>query len=140
MINSTNGVVQTVVDGANVLFTSDRVRTNSCRPCCDGWLCHDAESGIFTITKPGIYLVQFNANVANPTTAGEITMNISNSGEALTGGEMVVTPTAINAYFNISAAVLVKVCHGSSTVITIKNNSGADVLVSQPNIVITREC
>lgn len=140
MINSTNNAVQTVVDGSNVLFNIDRIRTNSCKPCCDSWLCHDSGSGIFTITKPGIYLVRYNSNVANPTTAGEITMNISNSGESLTGGEMVVTPTAVEAYFNIASSILVKVCPGSSAVITIKNNSGAGVLVSEPNIIITREC
>ena len=140
MINSTNNAVQTVADGANVLFNVDRVRTNSCKSCCDGWLCHDSGSGIFTITKPGIYLVRYSSNVANPTTAGEITMNISSSGESITGGEMIATPTAVEAYFNIAASILVKVCQGSSAVVTIKNNSGADVLVSAPSIVITREC
>ena len=139
MINSTNPTIQTVEPTQNVVFTSDRVRTNSCKPCCDGWLTHDLSSGLFTITKGGIYDISFNANVANPTTAAEILFNITNSGESIIGGQMIVTPAAAGAYFNISARVLIRVPCRSSAIISIKNNSTAEVLVSQPNIVITRQ-
>ncbi len=140
MINSVNAAVQTVAATQNVTFATDRIRTNSCKPCCDGWLSHDLGSGLFTITKPGIYEIGFNANVANPTTAAPITLDITNTGETISGSEMVVTPTVADAYFNVSSSVLVKVPCGSSVTISIKNNSAADILVSQANLFITREC
>ena len=79
MINAINPINQTVQPLANVIFTGNNVKTNACNSCC-GWLTHNNNSGIFTLTKPGIYKIHFNANVA-PTVAGEITLNITNAGE-----------------------------------------------------------
>lgn len=139
MINSVNPINQTVQPLDNVIFTGNNVRTNSCNSCC-GWLSHNNNSGIFTITKPGIYKVHFNANVA-PTVAGPITLNITNSGENIAGGEMKTAGTTINVFENISAEVLIKVPCNSSVVITVKNNTPTNpITVSQPSLVITREC
>jgi hypothetical protein len=140
MINSVNAAVQTVAAGQNVTFSTDRVRTRSCESCCGGWLSHDLGSGLFTITKPGIYEVGFNANVANSTATGAIILDITNAGETISGSEMVVTPTVANAYFNVSSNILVKVPCNSSITVSVKNNSTATVLVSQANLFITREC
>lgn len=139
MINSVNPINQTVQPAANVIFTGNNVRTNACNSCC-GWLSHNNNSGIFTLTKAGIYKIHFNANVA-PTVEGPITLNITNAGENIAGGEMKTAGTTINVFENISAEVLVRVPCNSSVVITVRNNTPTNpITVSQPSLVITREC
>ena len=51
MINAINPINQTVQPTANVIFIGSNVKTNACNSCC-GWLNHNDNSGIFTITKP----------------------------------------------------------------------------------------
>lgn len=139
MINATNATIQTVQPNANIVFTSSNVRTNACNSCC-GWLNHNQNSGIFTITKPGIYIVHFNANIA-PTVAGAMTLNISNAGESIAGGQMQAPGATVGVYDNVSAEVLVRVPCNSSTVITIKNNTLTNpITVDQPSLTITRKC
>lgn len=139
MINAVNPINQTVQPLANVVFTGSNVRTNACNSCC-GWLTHNDNSGIFTITKPGIYKIHFNANVA-PTVAGPITLNITNAGENIAGGEMKTAGTIVGTLENVSAEVLVRVPCNSSVVITVKNNTPTNpITVSQPSLTITREC
>ena len=138
MINAINSVNQTVQPTANVIFSGTNVQTNACNSCC-GWLSHNNNSGIFTLTKPGIYRVHFNANVA-PTVAGAITLNITNAGENIAGGEMKTAGTTVGTFENVAAEVLVRVPCNSSVVLTIKDNTATNpITVSQPSLTITRE-
>lgn len=139
MINSINPTNQTVQPLANVVFLGNNVISNKCNTCC-GSINHNDGSGIFTITKPGVYKVHFNANVA-PTVAGPITLNITNSGENISGGEMKSPGTTVGVFDNVSAEILVKVCPNQSVPITIKNSTPTNpITVSQPSLIITREC
>lgn len=138
MINAVNPINQTVQPTANVIFTGSNVKTNACG--CNGWLSHNDNSGLFTLTKPGIYKIHFNANVA-PTVAGVITLNITNAGENIAGGEMQTAGTTVGTLENISAEILIKVPCNTSVVVTVKNNTATNpITVSQPSLVITREC
>lgn len=94
----------------------------------------------FTITEPGIYEVSFNADVAQPTTAGAITLDIAQGGTTIPGGRMITTPTAINAFFNISSSVLVKVNCRETAAISVINNSGTDITAQQASLTIKRLC
>lgn len=137
MINAVNPINQTVQPNANVIFTGSNVKTNACNSCC-GWLNHNDNSGIFTIIKPGIYKINFNANVS-PTVAGAITLNITNSGENIAGGEMNTAGTTVGTFENVAAEVLVRVPCNSSVVITVKDNTATNpITVSQPSLTITR--
>ena len=138
MINAINTIEQTVQPTANIIFAGSNVRTNSCNSCC-GWLNHNDNSGIFTITKPGIYKIHFNANVA-PTVAGAITLNITNAGESISGGEMKTAGTTAGTLENVAAEILVRVPCNSSVIITIKNNTATNpITVSQPSLTINKE-
>jgi hypothetical protein len=139
MINSISDInPQTVQPLANVLFNGSNVRTNNCSNGCCGWLSHNENSGIFTLTKPGIYRVHFNANVTN--TVAPITLNLTNAGENITGGAMTTTPAAVGGFENVSAEILVRVPCNSSVVITVKNNTPTNpIQVNNPSITITRE-
>lgn len=138
MINAINtNPVQTVQSGANVLFNGANVRTKSCKNCNSrGWLNFNSiNSGIFEITKSGIYFIQFNGNVA-PTVAGQIIVDITNAGENIVGGEMQSPGTTVGTFENISAGVLVEVPCNCCDIFTIKNNTGEAVDFNNPSLTI----
>jgi len=137
MINAINNVDQTVQPGANILFNGSNVRTKSCNSCC-GWLNHNINSGLFEITKPGIYEITFSANIA-PTVAGAMTLNITNSGENIVGGTMAASGTTVGTFQNISKTILVEVPCNCCDTFTIKNNTPTNpITVNDPSIVIER--
>lgn len=138
MINAIATLPQTIEPTNNVIFTGYNVRTGSCNNGCSGWLNNNENSGLFQITKPGIYLVTFNANVS-PTVAGAITLNITEDGENIVGGEMVTPGTTIDVLENVSATVLVRVPCNCCETISIKNNTPTNpITVEEPSLTIIR--
>ena len=136
MINAVNtNPVQTVQPGANVLFNATNVRTKSCKSCC-GWLNFNSiNSGIFEITKPGFYFIHFNGNVA-PSVAGQITVNITNAGENIIGGEMQSPGTTVDVFESISAGILVEVPCNCCDIFTVKNTTTDAVDFNNPSLTI----
>lgn len=134
MINSNSITDQIVNSNNNVLFANTLVRT--CSANCNGWLNHTAGSGLFQITKSGLYEIQFNGNVAS-TVAGTINLAMRANGEILQGSQMNTTNVANNIY-NVSANRLVRVCGNGSTTITISNVGANAVAISNPNIIIKK--
>lgn len=135
MINSVNEAVQNVNANENVLFATDVIRTRSAT-CC-GWLQHSAGSGIFQLTKPGIYKIDFNANITSAT-AGALALAFKNNGEQMIGTEMDVTIATANANQNISANRLIKICGNGSASITIGNVGTLATLVKNANIIVEK--
>lgn len=135
MINSVAVPSQTVAAGSNVLFSVDRVRTRSC--LCNGWLTHDNGSGVFTITRPGIYEIQYNANV----TAGAIGtafLDLELNGEPIGGTRSIYTVATPGDLGNVAASALVKIPCGASATITLGNNSTLSLTVQDANIIIKK--
>ena len=89
MIDAVNVATQSVATNAVVLFSSTRIHTG-----CSAR--HEPGSGRFVLLKPGVYEVEFNANVSIPTggTVGPITLSIVQDGEAVAGSRMIFTPAA----------------------------------------------
>lgn len=56
------------------------------------------------------------------------------------GGRMITTPTVINAFFNVSSSVLVKVNCRETAAISVINNSGTDITAQQASLTIKRLC
>lgn len=138
MINSV-GVASAVVSaGSNVLFPTDRVRTKSCNSCC-GWLSHDTGSGLFTLTKQGIYEIQYNANITS-TDIGQASLVLEQNGEAIGGTQSIYTVATASALGNVSASTLICVPCGASYTITLTNNSTLALNVQDANIVIKKIC
>lgn len=136
MINSVGVSQQTVAVNANVLFSTDRVRTNACD--CGGTIQHDAGSGQFVLAKPGIYEVEFNVNVS-AAAAGATALAIRSNGEAVGGTEMDYTVVTANTFQSVSASALIRVPCGASKTITVGNVSPAvAALVKDANIIIKR--
>lgn len=135
MINSVNAVPQVVAPDANIIFTTDRVRTKACG--CGGWLIHEEGSGIFNLARPGIYKIDFNANVTADA-AGATTLAIRRNGEVVPGTEMDYTVVTAGVYQNVSVSTLVVVQPYVGGTIAVANISADDVTVDDANIIITR--
>lgn len=138
MIDSVAVAAQTVAAGSNVIFTTDRVRSNSSSGC-HGWLYHNASSGQYLITKPGVYNVAFNCNVT-ASAAGAVTLALRENGEALGGTTMAAQIAAADNLVNVSTSALIKVPCGTSVTVTVGNTGSVGAIVSDANITITREC
>ena len=136
MIDAVNVATQTVATNAAVLFSSTRIHTG-----CSAR--HEPGSGRFVLLKPGIYEVEFNANVSLPTgaTVGPITVSIVQDGEAVAGGKMIYTPAAVETLGNVSATVLVRVYEPCCcTGLSVRNDTPTDIDIQDANFVITRHC
>lgn len=133
---------QTVVAGQNVLL-QDSI------PCNKRYVLHRNGSGILTlrgiVNNPcgtfARYKVEFNGNIAVPEggTPGEISLALAISGEPLQTSMARVTPTVAEAFFNVSSVAYITVPAGCCTTIAVENTSGADIVVANANLVISRE-
>lgn len=136
MINSVAVATQAVATNQNVLFPTDRVRTKSCNSCC-GWLSHDTGSGLFTLTKQGIYEIQYNADITSADT-GQVGLVLEQNGEAIGGTQSIYTVATAGALGNVSASTLICVPCGVSYTITLTNNSTLALNVQDANILIKK--
>lgn len=138
--------IQTVNPNEVIVFTETAV------PCPRGFVRHREGSGNFLLSgfvpynacgcraKSANYLVDFGANIAIPTdgTVGEISVAIALDGATLPASTMIVTPAAVEEYFNVSRAVNAEVWRGCCETLTIKNTSDQPILVQNANIIFSR--
>lgn len=134
---------QTVAYGQNVLL-------NGSNPCKKGYILHREGSGVLTLraivnnpcADSAKYQVTFNGNIAIPTggTVGEISLAVSIGGEALQTSLAANTPTAVDAYGNVTSTAIVTVPRGCCTNVGVQNTSDISepILVRNANLVITR--
>lgn len=138
--------VQTVNPGESVVFTDTPV------PCSRGFVRFREGSGSFLLsgwvpTKScgrsagsAQYLVDFGANISVPTggTAGAISVAIAIDGATVPASEMIVTPAAVDEYFNVSRAVNVEIWKNCCETISVRNLSDQPIQVQNANIIFTR--
>ena len=134
MINSVQETAITLASNtSNIPFSTDVVRTRSAN-CCGGWLNHSIGSTQYQITSPGIYEIMFNTNVTSAT-AGAVVLGIKANGELLSGTEMDYTVATANAYGNVSANRLIRICGNGSTTITVGSLPTSDTTDTQIPII-----
>lgn len=143
MYNAVNENSQVVNQNANVLFATDRVRSNRSNACCGGWLSHDNGSGLFTLVNNNrcgcaTFKIDFNANITADTTA-PLALAIKSNGEQVAGTEMDYTPTTANVYESVSASTVIVVPCGASKTISIGNLNATATLVKNANIIIEKK-
>ena len=141
-----NNAVQTVNPGESVIFTSSPV------PCNRGLVRHRDDTGNFLLAgrvhrsscgccpQSANYLVDFGANIAIPEggTVGEISLAIVLDGGTIPTTEMIVTPAAVNQYFNVSDATIAQVWRGCCETLSVRNTSDQPILVQNANIIFSR--
>lgn len=134
----TANAVQTVLTNQNVLFTDNVV-------CGGGSIAHRTGSGLVTLR--GItnqcrarFRVSFGANIAIPTggTVGPISLALSLEGEPIGPTTMIVTPAAVENFFNVSTDIFVDVPRGCCMTIGVKNITNESILVQNANLIVER--
>lgn len=141
--------VQLVQAGQNVLLDASI-------PCNKGYVVHRAGAGIVTLR--GIvnnacacfarYQVTFNANIAVPEdgTVGPIAVALAIDGEPLQTSRAIVTPAAVDEYFNVTSTAIITVPRGCCYTVAVENVSegatAADaptaINVQNANLVVSR--
>ena len=138
MAEYTANALQTVGVNQNVLLTDEPVKGN-----CS--IIHRDGSGLVTLR--GItnqcrarFRVYFNGNIAIPTggTVGPISLAISINGEPVASSTMIVTPAAVEEFFNVGGSVFINVPAGCCTQIRIENTSTQPISVQNANLIVER--
>lgn len=145
MAEYSNSGQQTVNPNESVIFTDSPV------PCNRGFVRHRDDTGNFLLSgyvpykngcrsNSALYLVQFGANIAIPTgeTVGEISLALTIDGSTIPSSTMIVTPAAVEEFFNVSVAINAQIWRGCCETVAVKNTSDIPILVSGANILITR--
>lgn len=148
MAEYSSNAVQTVAPGETIIFTETPV------PCRRGFVRHREDTGNFLLSgyvpnfgcccccrsNSANYLVDFGANIAIPAdgTAGPISVAIQIDGSTIPSSTMIVTPAAVEQYFNISRAINAQIWRGCCETIAVRNTSDQPILVQNANIIITR--
>ena len=134
----TANVVQTVQSNQNVLFTDYVV-------CGNGPMIHRAGSGL--VTLKGVtsqcrarFRASFGANIAIPTggEVGPISLAIAIEGEPIGPTTMIITPAAVENFFNVSSDIFIDVPKGCCMTIGVRNITDQAVLVQNANLIIER--
>ena len=142
MAEYTSNALQTVGLGQNVLLTESPI------PCTRGYVIHREGSGILTLR--GIvnncngcfarYKVSFGANIAIPEggTVGPISLALAIDGEPIPTSSMIVTPAAVEEFWNVYASVFVTVPRGCCYTVAVENTSTQAIDVQNANIIVER--
>ena len=121
--------------------------------CNKGYVIHRDGSGILTLR--GIvnnqfscfarYQVTFNGNIALPTgaTVGPIAIALAISGEPILTSKAIVTPAAVDNYFNVTSTAFITVPRGCCYNLSCENVStgttvNPSINVQNANLVVTR--
>lgn len=115
---------------------------NTSIACNRGYVLHRNESGIVTLR--GIvnnqfscfarYQVTFNANIAVPEdgTAGPISVSLAIDGEPILTSRAIVTPAAVDEYFNVTSTAIITVPRGCCFNISVENTSESATPATTP--------
>jgi hypothetical protein len=134
----TANAVQTVLTNQNVLFTDTVV-------CGNNSIVHRNGSGLVTLRGTtnqcrARYRVSFGANIAIPTggTVEAISLALAIEGEPISSTTMIVTPAAVENYFNVYSSIFIDIPQGCCSSVGVRNTSTQDILVQNANLIVER--
>lgn len=126
MAEYTYNPIQLVEPGQNIIL-------NGSIPCNRGYVLHREESGIVTlrgiVNNPSScfarYQVTFNGNIAVPEdgTVGPIAIALAIDGEPIQTSRAIVTPAAVDEYFNVTSTAIITVPRGCCFNVAVENVS-----------------
>lgn len=149
MAEYTYNPIQIVEPDQNVIL-NDNIQCNR------GYVLHREESGIVTlrgiVNNPRCcfarYQVTFNGNIAVPEdgTVGPIAIALAIDGEPILTSRAIVTPAAVDEYFNVTSTAIITVPRGCCFNVSVENVSfgatAADpataINVQNANLTVTR--
>jgi hypothetical protein len=145
-----------VSNAVQVVQPNQPVLLNDSIPCNRGYVYHRNGAGIVTlrgiVNNPACgfarYQATFNANIAVPTdgTVGAIAIALAISGEPISTSRAIVTPAAVDEYFNVTSTAIIDVPKGCCFNVSVENVSegatAADtptaINVQNANLVVSR--
>ena len=140
MAEFTNVFVQQIAANGNAVFSETPVSGSNC-------IVHRDGSGIITLRGMtnqcrARYKVVFGGNIAIPTggAVGPISVAIAVEGEALGSATAVVTPAAVEDFFNVFAAAFIEVPRGCCVTVAVKNTSTETIEQENANVIVERVC
>lgn len=137
MINSFVNTPVSVAPGATLVYQGHNVRSRSCRCNNGGWLFAPDNSGQFMISRPGVYKIEFSAQVT-AATAGPVTMELRSNGAAIPGTKMGETISAANGTAQIATSALIFIPCNTSVTVTAANTGAAAITVNASSIILSR--
>ena len=134
----TANALQTVQANQNVIFTETAV-------CGSNSIIHREGSGLTTLKGltnqcRARFRIFFSGNIAIPTgrTVGPISLAINLDGEPVGPTTMIVTPAAVEQFFNVAGAIYINVPCGCCSKISVTNTSAEAIEVQNANLIIER--
>ncbi len=138
MAEYTNAALQNVAAGQNVLLNETPVRGQAC-------IIHRDGSGIVTLRGltnqcKARFRVSFGANISIPTggTVGAISTALAISGEPLASATAIVTPAAVNEFFNVYVSAFIDVPKGCCLTVSAENTSTQAINIQNANLIVER--
>lgn len=133
--------VQTVEAGQNILL-------ETAIGCNRGYVYHRNQSGIVIlrgiVNNPTAcftrYQVTFNGNIAVPEdgAAGAISIALAIDGEPIQTSKAIVTPAAVDEYFNVTSTAIITVPKGCCFSVAVENTSAVVINVQNANLTVAR--
>lgn len=138
---------QTIPAGGSAIFTTTVIRDPSVKH-------NDGEGSFLLSGGPNkrnvcpckgspckLYPINFGANIAIPEggTVEAISVAIAVNGSTVPASTMIVTPAAVEQYFNISREMPVGIFCGCCQTVTITNTSTQPILMQNATLEITKE-
>ena len=132
--------------GLQAVAASDVVALTDTPVCGIKCIVHRQGSGIVKLR--GItnqcrarFLVSFSGNIQIPTggTVEAISLALAVDGEPLQSTRMIVTPAAVENFFNVSAQSYIDVPCGCCSTVAVQNTSTQAIEVQNANLIAVRE-
>lgn len=101
-----------------------------------GWLYAPANSGIFTLRKPGRYLVQLTAQLTG--IAGVAELTLQTNGVDYPGTQMAETIAAATDFATVGTAAEILVTNDAPVTVSVINSGDAAVTINNASLVINR--
>lgn len=134
----TANALQTIEANQNVLFTETAV-------CGNSSIIHRNGSGLVTLRGltnqcRARFKVFFSGNIALPAdgTVEPISLAISVDGEPVATTTAIVTPAAVEQFFNVATAVFLNVPANCCVQVAVRNTSTQAIDVQNANLIVER--
>ena len=138
MAEFSNSNTVSVAAGESLPLTETAVKAPAC-------IMHREGSGLVTLRGltnqcKARFKVSFGGNIAIPTggTVGPVSVALAVSGEALNSATAIVTPAAVENYFNVFVAAFIEVPRGCCVTVAAKNTSAEAISFANSNLTVDR--
>ena len=139
MAEFTNSNTVTVTAGQDLPLTETAAKAPAC-------IVHRAGSGLLTLRGltsgqcRARFKVSFGGNIAIPAggTVGPVSVALAVGGEPLSSATAIVTPAAVENYFNVFVAAFIEVPRGCCVTVAVKNTSAQAVNIANSNLIVER--